>query len=249
MHCAVTLFEIWMGATAKKTHKPADTISPRWTSVWIQQLPFQCNLFLTWTPFPNGGPAVTSVLCHSNVRGNAGPSVPWAGQKPHLPHFSSPPRGQRVRKATPYLIAFLCFLSQSTNPFSSRVVGLADLSSVTDGIISLETRFLPGLPLWQLAPQRPCISSHVSGTESDCIHLVVHCPVGKVLSGKHQNMINCTTPRVCVRASMPGLGLLKQHKQHHCELGIAWWIEWIKARSIRNGTRTHNLPAVPAEMS
>jgi len=30
----------------------------------------------------------------------------------------------------------------------------------------------------------------MSGTESDCVDLVVHCPVGKVLSGKYQNMIN-----------------------------------------------------------
>lgn len=30
----------------------------------------------------------------------------------------------------------------------------------------------------------------MSGTESDHIDLVAHCPVGKVLSGKYQNVIN-----------------------------------------------------------
>lgn len=150
------------------------------------------------------------MLWHSSVRGNAGPcSQSWVKVLPSSLHSE---RGQRVRKTMPYLIAFLCFLSQNTKLFSFRVVGLADLSSVTDGVISLETRFLLGLPLWQLAPQRPCISSSVSGTESDCIDLVVHCPMGKVLSGKYQKRINNTTSRVCVRASVPGLGLQKHPK-------------------------------------
>lgn len=40
----------------------------------------------------------------------------------------------------------------------------------------------------------PVISLHVSGTKSDHIDLVVHCPVGKVLSGKYQNTINNIQP-------------------------------------------------------
>lgn len=95
-------------------------------------LPFQCHLSLSWTPLPNAGPAATSVLWHSNGRAMLEPA-PRAGQKLCLPHTSSHRRGQRVRKAIPYPIAFLSFLSQSTKPFSIRVVGLSNLFSVTDG--------------------------------------------------------------------------------------------------------------------
>lgn len=69
-----------------------------------------------------------------------------------------------------------------------------------------------GLYLWRQGSSRvflhddwlhgaPAISLRASGTESDRIDLVAHCPVGKVLSGKYQNTIN--------NAQLPGsvLGL------------------------------------------
>lgn len=170
--------------------------------------------------------------------------------------------GARVKKihkpadksAIPHLTAFLCFLSQSTKPFSFRVAGLADLSSVTDGVISLETGFLPGLPLWQRAPQRPCVSPSVAGTvwftESDCVDLVVHCPVGKVLSDKYYNMINSTTSRVCVRASVPGLGLQKHRSSTAVNRSLAGELNGSKQEASETGQRhTVCLLQVPAEMS
>lgn len=122
---------------------------------------------------------------HLALSSRQGKSTPFL-----IPHRFQPPKWGRVpRNAIIYFITLACCLHQMIKPFSYSLV-----------VCPLWQR---GLYLWRQGSSRvflcddwlhraPAISLRVSGTKSDCIDLVAHCPVGKVFCGKYQNTINNT---------------------------------------------------------